>query len=186
MFQDLSKFVLPNNFRGKPGWFVQIWWLVQSTLFRWSPQFAYGWRTWLLRLFGANIGKGVVIRPTATFTYPWKISIGDHSWIGDDVCLYSLGKIVIGKNVVVSQKSYLCTGSHDIDKIAFDIYAKPIRIEDEAWVAADVFVAPGVTIGRGSVVGARSSVFQDLPEGMLCLGNPAKAVKPRRCPKNEG
>src|SRR5438105_4960330 len=102
--QDLSAFSLPAEFRGRPAWFVQLWWLVQSTLFRWSPQFMYGWRRLLLRLFGATIGRSVLVRPTARITYPWKIRIGDYSWIGDDVVLYSLGEIDIGAHVVVSQK----------------------------------------------------------------------------------
>jgi putative colanic acid biosynthesis acetyltransferase WcaF len=90
-----------------------------------------------------------------------------------------LGEINIGSNVVVSQKSYLCTGSHDYQKPTFDIYAKPINIEDQVWVATDVFIAPGVTIGKGAVVGLRSTVLNDLPAGMICFGNPAKPVKPR-------
>ena len=177
--QDLSKFKLPKNFRGKPGWYVQLWWIVQDTLFRWSPQFMYGWRRFLLRLFGAKIGKKVLIRPTAKITFPWKVRIGDYSWIGDDVVLYSLGEIEIGNNVVISQRSYICTGSHDYTKIDFPIFAKKIIIEDEVWLATDVFVAPGVKIGKGTVVGARSSVFKDLPPGKICIGNPAKPIKDR-------
>jgi putative colanic acid biosynthesis acetyltransferase WcaF len=100
-YQKLSQFKLPKDFRGKPGWYVQLWWIVQDTLFRWSPQFMYGWRRLLLRLFGAKVGKNVIIRPTAKITYPWKVKIGDYSWIGDDVVLYSLGEIVIGDNVVI-------------------------------------------------------------------------------------
>ena len=179
MFQDLSKFKLPPNFRGKAGWYVQLWWIVQDTLFRWSPQFMYGWRRFLLKLFGAKIGKDVIIRPTAKVTFPWKVKIGDYSWIGDDVVLYSLGEIEIGNNVVISQRSYICTGSHDYTKIDFPILAKKIVIEDEAWLATDVFVAPGVKIGKGTVVGARSSVFKDLPPGKVCIGNPAKPIKDR-------
>ncbi|WP_022846327.1 putative colanic acid biosynthesis acetyltransferase [Desulfurobacterium sp. TC5-1] len=179
MFQDLSKFKLPPNFRGKPSWFVQLWWIVQDTLFRWSPQFMYGWRRFLLRLFGAKVGKGVLIRPTAKITFPWKVKIGDYSWIGDEVVLYSLGEIEIGKNVVISQRSYICTGSHDYTKVDFPIFVKKIVIEDEVWLASDVFVAPGVRVGRGTVVGARSSVFSDLPPGKVCIGSPAKPVKDR-------
>lgn len=183
MFQYLYKFKLPPNFRGKPGWYVQLWWIVQDTLFRWSPQFMYGWRRFLLKLFGAKIGKDVIIRPTAKVTFPWKVKIGDYSWIGDDVVLYSLGEIEIGNNVVISQRSYICTGSHDYTKIDFPIFAKKITIEDEVWLATDVFVAPGVRIGRGTVVGARSSVFKDLPPGKVCIGNPAKPIKDRAVEK---
>lgn len=178
--QNLSEFKLPEGFRGRSGWYVQLWWLVQSTLFRGSPQFAYRFRAILLRLFGAKIGKGVVIRPTVTVTYPWKVSIGDYAWIGDDVVLYSLGEIIIGSNSVVSQKSYLCAADHDHTKNNFPIRAYRIEIGTECWVAADTFIAPGVTIGHGCVIGARSSVFRDLPSGMVCLGSPCIPIRARK------
>ena len=160
--QDLSLFRMPENFRGKPGWYVQLWWITEGLFFRTSPQILYGWRRFLLRLFGAKIGNGVIIRPTAKVTYPWKVQIGDYSWIGDDVVLYSLGNITIGKNAVISQRSYICTGSHDYTKPEFTIYNSPVIIEDESWLATDVFVAPGVTIGSGAVIGARSSVYKSV------------------------
>jgi len=178
-FQQLDEFKLPPNFRGRSVLLVQLWWLVQATLFRASPQILYGFRRWLLRLFGARIGKGVLVRPTATFTYPWKITLGDHAWIGDDVVLYSLGLITIGNHTVISQRSYLCAGTHDYRSRGFDILSPAITIGDKAWLAADVFVAPGVCIGKGAVVGARSSVFSDLPEMMVCKGSPARATHPR-------
>lgn len=179
MEQQLSLFKLPKNFRGKSVLVVQLWWFVQRVLFHASPQFLYGWRRFLLRCFGAKIGKGVIIRPSVRVTYPWKLSIGDHSWIGDNVDLYTLGEINIGKNVVVSQKSYLCTGSHDHTSEAFDIYQKPVIVEDGAWVATDVFIAPGVTIGSNVVIAARSSVFKSMPNNMICMGSPAVPIKQR-------
>ena len=179
MIQDLSRFRMPPNFRGRPAVAVQLWWLVQATLFRWSPQFSYSFRVWLLRAFGANVGQGVVIRPTVTVTYPWKVSIGDHAWVGDDAVLYSLGEIEIGANAVVSQRSYLCAADHDHTQVDFPIRSRKITIGAQAWLAADVFVAPGVTIGEGAVVGARSSVFKDMPAGMVCFGYPCVPVKKR-------
>lgn len=179
MYQELNTFKLPKNFRGKNPFFIQFWWLVQSILFKTSPQFMYSWRRFLLRCFGAKIGKGVVVRPSAQITYPWKISIGDYSWIGDDVILYSLGEIEIGSNSVISQRSYICTGSHDYTKETFDIFAKKIKIGSSCWLATDVFIAPGVTIGNGTVVGARSSVFKNIPESKICIGSPAKIIRDR-------
>jgi putative colanic acid biosynthesis acetyltransferase WcaF len=178
-YQQLDQFRLPPTFRGRSAVVVQLWWIVQSTLFAWSPQFLYGWRRFLLRLFGAKIGKGVLIRPSAHITYPWKLTLGDYCWIGDWVELYTLGNIEIGAHAVISQRSYLCTGSHDFSKTTFDIYAKSIVIGEQAWVATDVFIAPGVTVGRGTVVGARSTVLNDLPPGKICYGNPAVPVKDR-------
>src|SRR5690349_13552741 len=102
--QDLAQFRLPAAFRGRPGWFVQLWWIVQATLFGCSPQFMFGWRRMLLRLFGARVGDGVLVRPSARITYPWKVRIGAHSWIGDNAVLYSLGEIEVGTNAVISQR----------------------------------------------------------------------------------
>lgn len=177
--QNLNLFKIPKDFRGRSALTVQLWWIVQASLFAWSPQFLYKWRNFLLRCFGAKIGVNVIIRPSVKVTYPWKLSVGDNAWVGDNVELYTLGQISIGKNAVVSQRSYLCTGSHDYQTETFDIFTKPIVIEDEAWVATDVFIAPGITVGKGAVIGARSSVYKDMPQGMICIGNPAKPIKER-------
>ncbi len=180
VYQDLSRFQMPDNFRGKPGWYVQLWWVVQALLFHPSPQVLYGWRRFLLKCFGAKIGKGVIIRPSAQITYPWKLSIGDHAWIGDDVVLYTLGEIHIGANTVISQRSYICTGSHDYKKDTFDIFSMPITIKDECWLATDVFVGPGVTIDKGIVIAARSSVYKSIHAAAgVYKGNPAKRVGDR-------
>lgn len=177
--QDLGSFRLPEGFRGRSVLVVQFWWIVQATLFALSPQVLYGWRNVLLRLFGAQVGAGVIVRPSARVTYPWKVSIGDRSWIGDGVELYSLGPIEIGKDAVISQRSYLCTGSHDMTRPSFDIYAEPIVVEDEAWVCSDVFVHPGVTVARGSVVAARSVLRASTTPYDIYAGYPAKRVGSR-------
>ncbi|TAH25355.1 MAG: colanic acid biosynthesis acetyltransferase WcaF [Cytophagales bacterium] len=179
MYQDLSKFNVPGQFRGKNPLIVQLWWIVDAVLFQPSPQVFYGWRRFLLRCFGAKIGKSVIIRPSVRITYPWKVSIGDYSWIGDNAELYSLGEITIGNHVVISQKSYLCTGSHNYETASFDIFAKPILIQDQAWLATDVFVAPGVSIGAGAVIGARSTVLKDVKGGFVYAGNPLVQIKQR-------
>ncbi|MFT4802009.1 MAG: putative colanic acid biosynthesis acetyltransferase WcaF [Flavobacteriaceae bacterium] len=179
IIQDLSIYKTPLDFRGKSKIVVQLWWIVQATFFKLSPQFCYGWRRFLLRSFGAKIGKGVIIRPSAQITYPWKVIIGDNSWIGDEVVLYSLGNISIGANTVISQRSYICTGTHDFTKVDFSIYAKPIVIKDQCWLATDVFVSPGVIIEEGAVVGARSTVINDLESSSVYVGSPAKKIKNR-------
>jgi putative colanic acid biosynthesis acetyltransferase WcaF len=178
-YQNLDQYQTPKDFRGKSKFTVQLWWIVQATLFRLSPQMLYGWRRFLLRSFGAKIGKGVILRPSAQITYPWKLSIGDFSWIGDEVVLYTLGEIEIGAHAVISQRSYICTGTHDYESTDFSIYAEKIKVGDKCWLATDVYVAPGLTIGDGTVVGARSSVFKDLPAGKICIGNPAKPIRDR-------
>ena len=170
---------VPDGFRGKSKLYVQLWWLVQAIFIGLSPQVFYGWRRFWLRRFGAQIGKKVLIRPSVKITYPWKVSIGDYSWIGDDVVLYSLGDIEIGSNTVISQKSYLCTGSHDYTKETFDIFAKKIKVGNSCWLATDVFVAPGITISDGAIVGARSSVFNDVDANTINVGSPSKMIKKR-------
>jgi putative colanic acid biosynthesis acetyltransferase WcaF len=179
MMQDLSQFKMDKDFRGRNPFIVQLWWLCDFLFFGSSPQIFYGWRRGLLRLFGAKIGNNVIIRPSVKVTYPWKVEIGDESWIGDDVVLYSLGPIKIGKNTVISQKSYICSASHDYNSKAFDIFSKPVIIEDEVWIATDVFVGPDLTIGKGAVVGARSSVFKSIEGGYVYSGNPLKSIKKR-------
>src|SRR3984957_19993367 len=120
-FQRLDLFRLPANFRGRSGVYVQLWWLVQALLFKPLPQICFPLRRFILRAFGARIGSGVRIRPGVEVTYPWKVSIGENSWIGDNVTLYSLGEINIGHNTVVSQNSYICAADHDYSDIAFAI-----------------------------------------------------------------
>jgi putative colanic acid biosynthesis acetyltransferase WcaF len=121
----------------------------------------------------------VLVRPSVKVTYPLKVTLSDFALLGDEVVLYSLGEIEIGVNAVVSQRSYLCAASHDYTQPDFPIYSKKVCIGAQAWLATDVFVAPRVTVGDGAVVGARSSVFHDLPPMMVCVGCPAKPIKYR-------
>lgn len=171
---DLRRYDQSNFDRGRPGWMILLWWLVQAVVFPLTPHSFHAPRVAVLRMFGAEIGQGVCIRPTARFTYPWKVSIDDHSWIGDDVVLYSLDQITIGQHCVISQKSYLCTGSHDISDLAFGLQTASITIGNGAWIATDCFVAPGVTIGANAVIGARSTVLKDMPNQQVCWGSPCQ------------
>ena len=166
--------------RGRPGWFVLLWWFVQAIAFPLTPQPLHGLRRALLRLFGANIGANVYIRPTARFTYPWKVEIGNHSWIGDDVVFYSLDHIRVGQHCVISQQSYLCTGSHDLQDPAFGLITAPITINNGVWVAADCFIGHGVHIGANAVIGVRSSVFSNIPAEQVCWGTPCRPRYPRK------
>ena len=178
-FQKLDQFRVPPGFRGRGAVVVVLWQVVQSTLFALSPQPFFAWRRFLLRLFGAKIGRKVLLRPTVRVTYPWKTEIGDFSWVGDHVELYSLDCISIGSHSVISQRSYLCTGSHDMADLAFSYITAPITVGDQVWIASDVFVAPGVKVGRGAVVGARSTVLKDVPPAVVAIGEPARGVRDR-------
>ena len=166
--------------RGRPSWYILFWWLVQAIAFPISLHNAHRWRCWLLRRFGATIGREVKIRPTARFTYPWKINIGDYSWIGDDVVLYSLEQITIGCHSVISQKSYLCTGSHDFRDSTFALQVNPISIGNGVWIATDCFIGPGVEIGSNAIIGTRSSVFNDIPAAQVAWGTPCRPHYPRK------
>jgi putative colanic acid biosynthesis acetyltransferase WcaF len=179
MIQDLITYKTPEGFRGRSLFVVQLWEIIYSLFFKRSPRFMFGWRRFLLRSFGAKIGKNVLIRPSAKITYPWKVTIGESSWVGDNTVLYSLGEIQIGSNTVISQRCYLCTASHKYDDSSFPIYSKKITIGAECWLATDVYVAPGVSIKNASVVGARSSVFSNLDSKKIYIGSPAKYLKER-------
>jgi len=176
---DLRSYDQSDFDRGRSGGFILLWWLVQAIVFPLTLHSMSGVRAEVLRWFGAKIGNGVIIRPTARFTYPWKIEIGDWSWIGDDVVFYSLDRIVVGDHVVISQKSYLCTGSHDFRMSSFDLKTGVIQIGNGAWIAADCFIGPDVTIGSNTVVGTRSTVLKSLASDKVCWGNPCKARSDR-------
>lgn len=177
---DLRHYDQSGFERGRPGWYIFAWWLLQAIAFPLSLHTANGFRCWLLRCFGADIGQEVIIRPTARFTYPWKVKIGDYSWIGDDVVFYSLETITVGSHCVISQKCYLCTGSHDFRTKAFNLIVNPIKIGNGVWVATDCFIAPGVYIGSNTVIGAKSSVLSDIPAAVVAWGSPCRPHYPRQ------
>lgn len=156
-----------------------LWNYLGQKLFRCTFHNWYETRASLLRLFGAKIGRSTRLRPTVLIEQPWNLTIGDNSSIGDRAILYCLGKVSLGNNVSLSQMVHLCAGTHDYSKPDLPLLRPPITIGDEVWLAADVFVAPDVTIGAGAVVGARSSVFKDLPPWTVCAGSPARPIKPR-------
>ena len=158
-----------------------LWLAVQSTLFRWSPRPLHGFRAWLLKLFGADITKPgeVVIFPTAKVMFPWKLSLAPRSMVGPHVNLYNLASIQLGYGANLSQHCHLCAGTHDFTRWEMPLVTKPIVIERNVWLGADVFVGPGVTVGELCVVGARSVVVKDLPPRMICVGQPCRPIKPR-------
>ena len=155
----------------------RILWVFCQALFRFSPTPLHGWRTFLLRRFGARIGRGARIYPSVDVTFPWNLSIADHVVVGYGVKLYALAPIAIESNVLVSQGVHLCAGSHDYRQPNFPLVLRPICVESGAWIAADAFIGPGVTIGAGSVVGARAVVVRNVPPRSVVVGNPARVIK---------
>lgn len=156
-----------------------VWNVTGFFLFRCTPRPLFAWRRWILRCFGARIGQGANIYPTTKIWAPWNLEMGDYSCLGPDVDCYTMDKICIGANATVSQYSYLCTGTHDISDPYMKLLSAPITIGQSAWVCADVFIGPGVTLGEGAVAGARASVFKDVEPWTVVGGNPAKFIKQR-------
>ena len=156
-----------------------VWSVVYLLLFKYSPRPLHGWRSFLLKSFGAKVGKGVHVYPGVKIWAPWNLILDDECGIASGVELYSQGVITVGKRAVISQGSYICTGTHDYNDKGFPLYTLPITIGDHAWVAAGVFIHPGVTIGNGCVIGARSVVTKDMPEWTVCAGFPCKVLKER-------
>jgi putative colanic acid biosynthesis acetyltransferase WcaF len=156
-----------------------IWAVVDVLFFKLSPKPLHAWRSFLLRAFGAKIGRKVHVYPGAKIWAPWNLEMGDASAVANGAILYTQGKIIIGKNVVISQGAHLCAGTHDYNLPDFPLITRPIIVLDYAWVAAEAFIHPGITIGTGSVVGARSVVTKDTPEWMVCAGHPCKPLSQR-------
>jgi putative colanic acid biosynthesis acetyltransferase WcaF len=174
---DISNKPSPHSLWNK---FIRIAWsLVYHLLFRPSPRPMLGWRRFLLGCFGARISRKARVYPKARIWAPWHLHMGDYATLSDYVDCYCVAPISIGSHATVSQYSYLCSATHDHEDANFTVYSRPIIIGAQAWIAADVFVGPGVTIGEGTVVGARSSVYKDLPPWKVCVGNPAKPLKDR-------
>lgn len=149
-------------------------------LFRYSPRFFFGFRTFLLRLFGANLGSNVHIYGTAVIYMPWNLEIGDWSSIGEYSFIYNLGKVTIGKCVTISHRAHLCAGTHDYEDPSMPLLKPPVFIGDQAWICADAYVGPGVSVGEGAVVGARAVVVKDVPPWTVVAGNPARVLKRRK------
>ena len=163
--------------RARPSWSrrelaARVLWACALPLFRLSPRPLWGFRRGLLRLFGAEIGRDVRLHPTVRIAIPWHLQIGDEAGIGDRAILYALGRITIGARATVSQGAHLCAGTHRLDDPARTLVRAPICIGDGAWVCADAFVGPHVTIGAGAVLGARAVAMKDLPAGARGIGNP--------------
>lgn len=157
----------------------RVLWAACGPLFGWSPRLLWGWRRFLLRLFGASVGKNVHIHPSVRIFIPWNLEIGDWSSVGFDALLYNLGLLKIGEKVTVSQRAHLCGGSHDFRDPAMPLTKAPITIGNEAWICADAFVGPGVMVGARAIVAARAMTVKDVEADAIVGGNPAKKIGDR-------
>lgn len=165
--------------RGAPFLKECAWQVVKGCFFlTWFP-WPSALKSFLLRLFGSEVGRGVCIKPRVHIYFPWKFKVGDHAWLGEEACILNLEPVTLGPHCCISQRAFLCTGSHDYRDPAFSYRNRAIVVEAGAWVGATVFVAPGVVVGADAVATAGSVVVADLPAAMICSGNPCSAVRPR-------
>lgn len=168
----LAQFSSSEFDRGRPRYIEALWLVCRALAFS-SINPSNAVRVAALRLFGASIGKGVVVKPGLKVKFPWRLEIGDDCWIGEDCWIDNLAKVTIGRNSCISQGAYLCTGNHDWRKETFDLKVAPIRIGNEAWIAAKAVLAPGVLIGDGAIVTLGTVVKGNVPPNSICSGNEA-------------
>jgi putative colanic acid biosynthesis acetyltransferase WcaF len=174
---DLSLYSTAGFDRGAARWKEAAWLATKWCFFQTTVPWPSALRSNLLRWFGAQVGKGVVIRANVNITFPWRLVIGDNVWLGEEVMILSLAPVEIESHVCVSQRSFLCTGSHDHRRKTFNLIVRSITLRRGCWVAAQSFIGPGVEVGSGSVVSAGSVVMTSIPEHSLVKGNPAVVVK---------
>lgn len=180
---DLSSY--QHTYRtGRSPMVCALWFFLGLPLLRCSLIPSSKFRGWLLRLFGARIGAGLVIKPGARVKYPWLLHAGNHCWIGEDCWIDNLAVVDLGSNVCVSQGAYLCTGNHDWTDPAFGLMVGPISIRDGAWIGARALIGPGTVVGEGAVVAAGAVATKSVPSYAVYAGNPAVFVGMRNLRPN--
>jgi putative colanic acid biosynthesis acetyltransferase WcaF len=182
---DLSSFDNSHYDPGRSFLVRSVWFLFGLPLLRCSLLPSSGFRRRLLRLFGAEIGEGAVIKPGVRVKYPWKFSAGKHCWIGEDSWIDNLAPVILGDHVCISQNVYFCTGNHDWAEPTFDLITHPIRIESGAWIAARASIGPGVLVGQCAVVGFGAVVTSPVPSYEIHAGNPATFFRRRSIATHE-
>src|SRR5436305_11716973 len=183
---DLSIYDNSDFDRGAPRWKEAAWTLVRFLFFQSAFPWPSALRRALLCAFGAKIGRAVVIRANVNISFPWRLTVGDDVWIGEDVGILTLAPVTIESNVCISQRTYLCTGSHDFRREDFKLQVAPITVREGSWIAAASFIAPGIEIGSGAIVSAGSVVFASVAPKTFVRGNPATVISEIRKDKIEG
>jgi putative colanic acid biosynthesis acetyltransferase WcaF len=156
-----------------------LWAATQATLFRLSFHTWNRWRIWLINCFGGRMHKSCMIRRTVRIECPWNLETGRNCSFGDRAILYCLGPVRLGDRVSISQHVHVCAGSHDYRRPDLPLLRLPITIENDAWIAADAFLGPGIQVREGAILGARGAAFSDLEPWTIYGGNPARPLKPR-------
>lgn len=176
---DLSRFANKQFDRGSGLIKEALWLVTRLFLFQLCPFSFSALKCIVLRAFGAKIGRNVTIKPQVKITFPWKLIVGDHVWLGEECWLLNLESITIGSHVCISQRAVLCTGSHDYKKATFDLSVRPIILENGAWIGAGSWVGPGVTISSHAILAFGSVTTNNLAPFGIYRGNPAVLVKQR-------
>jgi len=158
---------------------LRVMWIMGKIAFRISPKPCFGWRRFVLRCYGAKIGANVNTDPTTVIYFPWNLTVGDWTAIGENALIYNIGKVALGEKVTVSHRAHLCAGTHDYSKATMPLLKPPIIVGDQAWICAEAFVGPGVTVGEGAVVGARAVVTKNVRPWTVVAGNPSREIKSR-------
>lgn len=160
--------------RGRSAWVMALWQILKWFFFRTAFPWPSNIKVCILRSFGAKVGNGVYIKPQVNIHLPWKLEIGDHAWLGEEAFLLNFEFMKIGAHACISQRAFLCGGNHDFRNSAMRYRNGPIIVEEGAWVGAQVFIAPGVTVGKESVISAGSVLLKDSQPGRIYSGNPAE------------
>jgi putative colanic acid biosynthesis acetyltransferase WcaF len=180
---NLRNYTVAGFDRGASKWLELLWIFLRWAFFMTPIPYPSSLKAALLRSCGAKVGRRVVIRSLVNISFPWRLEIGDDVWIGDGVWILSLARVTVESNVCISQRSYLCSGTHDYRKDTFDLITKPIRIREGSWIASGALVGPGVEVGPNSVISAGSVALRNVAAHTVVRGNPAEIVKEVvRCP----
>lgn len=176
---DLGNYKNPEYNHGAGAVKRLVWHLFSKAFVHSQFPLPVGFKVRLLKLFGANMGKDVVIKPNVNIKYPWFLEVGDHVWIGEDVWIDNLVKVKIGNSVCLSQGCMLLTGNHDFSKSTFDLITGEINLEEGAWIGAKSVVCPGVTVGSHAVLSVSSVASKRMEPYSIYRGNPAELIKKR-------
>jgi putative colanic acid biosynthesis acetyltransferase WcaF len=178
-YMRLDNYSLGNYTPGAPYWKQLLWYFLGSPMLEsyWLPISII--KVWVLRKFGASIGQGVRIKSGVRVKFPWRLTVGDFVWIGEDTWIDNLAPVVIDNHVCLSQGVYLCTGNHDWNHPDFKLIPAPIHIQQSSWIAAKSVIGPGVTVGQGAVLTLGGVTGKSLEPMIIYAGNPAQPIKKR-------
>ncbi|MBW4643768.1 MAG: WcaF family extracellular polysaccharide biosynthesis acetyltransferase [Goleter apudmare HA4340-LM2] len=181
----LDNYTLGSYTPGAPYWKQILWYFLGSPLLESHLLPISTFKVWLLRSFGAKIGQQVRIKPGVRVKFPWRLTVGDCVWIGEDTWIDNLAHVKIASHVCLSQGVYLCTGNHDWNHPHFKLRPAPIHIEESSWIAAKSVIGPGVTVGQGAILTLGGVTGRSLEPMVIYAGNPAQPIKKRKLRQSE-